>query len=72
MPFIFKPLQRYETKELIKEIREIEIQIACLKYDLNFSLYLNHPSTLIEDFTNELEEYKEYKFTLEQELQKRS
>lgn len=72
MPFIFKPLQRYETKELIKEIREIDIQIACLKYDLNFSLYLNHPSTLIEDFTNELSEYKEYKLTLEQELQKRS
>ena len=72
MPFIFKPMQRYETKELIKEIREVSIQIACLKYDLNFSLYLNHPSSLIEDFTNELSEYKEYKLTLEQELQKRS
>lgn len=72
MPFIFKPLQRYETKELIKEIREVDMQIACLKYDLNFSLYLNHPSTLIEDFTNELSEYKDYKLTLEQELQKRS
>ena len=72
MPFIFKPLQRYETKELIKEIREISIQIACLKYDLQFSLYLNHPDNLIEDFTNELSEYKEYKLLLESELQKRS
>lgn len=72
MPFIFKPLQRYETKELIKEIREISIQIACLKYDLQFSLYLNHPSNMLEDFTNELSEYKEYKLQLERELQKRS
>lgn len=72
MPFIFKPLQRYETKELIREIREISIQIACLKYDLQFSSYLNHPDNLIDDFTNELAEYKEYKLNLESELQKRS
>ena len=72
MPFIFKPLQRYETKELIREIREISIQIACLIYDLQFSLYLNHPANLIDDFTNELAEYKEYKLLLESELQKRS
>ena len=72
MPFIFKPLQRYETKELIREIREISIQIACLKYDLQFALYLNHPSNMLEDFTNELSEYKEYKLLLESELQKRS
>lgn len=72
MPFIFKPLQRYETKELIREIREISIQIACLVYDLQFSLYLNHPANLIDDFTNELAEYKEYKLLLESELQKRS
>ena len=72
MPFVFKPLQRYETKELIREIREISIQIACLKYDLQFALYLNHPCNLLEDFTNELAEYKEYKMLLESELQKRS
>ena len=72
MPFIFKPLKCYQTKELIKEIREISIQIACLKYDLQFSLYLNHPDNLIEDFTNELAEYREYKLLLESELQKRS
>lgn len=72
MPFIFKPLQRYETKELIKEIREVSIQIACLKYDLQFSLYLNHPNNLLDDFINELEEYKAYKLLLESELQKRS
>ena len=72
MPFIYKPLERYETKELIKEIREISIQIACLKYDLQFSLYLNHPANLIDDFTNELAEYKEYKSLLESELQQRS
>ena len=72
MPFIFKPLNRYETKELIREIREISIQIACLKYDLQFSLYLNHPDNLIDDFTNELTVYKEYKLQLESELQKRS
>ena len=72
MPFIFKPLNRYETKELIREIREISIQIACLKYDLQFSLYLNHPDNLIDDFTNELAEYREYKLQLENELQKRS
>ena len=72
MPFIFKPLQRYETKELIKEIRKISVQIACLKYDLQFAMYLNHPCNLLEDFTNELAEYKEYKLLLESELQKRS
>ena len=72
MPFIFKPLQRYETKELIKEIRDISIQIACLKYDLQFALYLNHPSNLLEDYTNELEEYRAYKLLLESELKKRS
>ena len=72
MPFIFKPLQRFETKELIKEIREVSIQIACLKYDLQFSLYLNHPDNLFEDFTNELAAYNEYKLLLESELQKRS
>lgn len=72
MPFVFKPLQRYETKELIKEIREISIQIACLKYDLQFAMYLDHPNNLLEDFTNELDEYKEYKLLLESELQKRS
>ena len=72
MPFIFKPLQRYETKELIKEIREISIQIACLKYDLQFAMYLDHPCNLLEDFSNELAEYKEYKLLLESELQKRS
>ena len=72
MPFVFKPLQRYETKELIREIREISMQIACLKYDLQFSMYLNHPSNMLEDFTNELSEYREYKLLLESELQKRS
>ena len=72
MPFIFKPLQRYQTKELIKEIRKISIQIACLEYDLQFTLYLNHPSNMLVDFTNELAEYKEYKLLLETELQKRS
>ena len=72
MPFVFKPLQRYETKELIKEIRDISIQIACLKYDLQFAIYLNHPCDLLEDFTNELEEYRAYKLLLESELQKRS
>lgn len=72
MPFIFKPLNRYETKELIREIREISIQIACLKYDLQFSLYLGHPSNMLEDFTNEIAEYKDYKLQLESELQKRS
>ena len=72
MPFIFKPLQRYETKELIREIREISIQIACLEYDLHFSLYLHHPSNMLEDFTNELVEYREYKLLLASELQKRS
>ena len=72
MPFIFKPLQRYETKELIKEIREISIQIACLKYDLQFAMYLDHPCNLLEDFTNELAEYNAYKLLLESELQKRS
>ena len=72
MPFIFKPLQRYETKELIREIREISIQIACLEYDIHFNLYLNHPSNMLEDFTNELAEYREYKLLLERELQKRS
>ena len=72
MPFVFKPLQRYETKELIREIREISIQIACLKYDLQFAMYLDHPSNMLEDFTNELSEYKDYKLQLESELQKRS
>lgn len=72
MPFIYKPLQRYETKELIKEIRAISIQLACLVYDINFSLYLNHPSNMLEDFTNELTEYKEYILLLESELKKRS
>ena len=72
MPFIFKPLQRYETKELIKEIREISIKIACLKYDLQFAMYLDHPSNILEDFINELAEYKEYKLLIENELQKRS
>ena len=71
MPFIFKPLQRFETKELIKEIRETSIQIACLEYDLHFALYLNHPRNMLKDFTIELAVYKEYKLLLESELQKR-
>ena len=72
MPFIYKPLKRYETKELIKEIRAISIQLACLAYDINYSLYLNHPSNMLEDFINELAEYKEYILLLENELLKRS
>ena len=72
MPFIFKPLQRYETKELIREIREISIQIACLEYDLHFSLYLHHPNNMLEDFANELAEYRDYKLLLTSELHKRS
>ena len=72
MPFIFKPLNRYETKELIREIREISIQIACVQYDLNFALYLNHPCDLIEDFTQEITDYKEYKSILENELKERA
>ena len=72
MPFVFKPLNRYETKELIREIREISIQIACLNYDLHFALYLNHPSNMLEDLTNEISECKDHKLQLESELQKRS
>ena len=72
MPFTFKPLNRYETKELIREIREVSIQIACLKYDLQFALYLAHPINMLEDFSNEIAEYKAYKLLLESELQKRS
>ena len=72
MPFIFKPLNRYETKELIREIRETSIQIACIQYDLNYSLYLNHPPKLIEDFTQEITDYKTYKSELVEELKKRA
>ena len=72
MPFVFKPLQRYETKELIKEIRAISIQIACLKYDLQFAMYLDHPCNLLEDFTNALSAYNESTLQIESELQKRS
>ena len=72
MPFIFKPLQRYETKELIRDIRETSIQIACLLYDLNYSLYLNHPADIIESLTAEITDFKEYKSQLETELKKRA
>ena len=72
MPFIFKPLNRFETKELIRVIREVSIQIACLNYDLQFALYLAHPSKMLEDFANEIAEYRVYKLLLESELQKRS
>ena len=72
MPFIFKPLNRYETKDLIREIRETSIQIACIVYDLNYSLYLNHPLELIEDFAQEITDYKTYKSELEEELKKRA
>jgi len=72
MPYIFKPLNRYETKELIREIRETSIQIACLVYDLNYSLYLNHPPELIEDFAQEVTDYKAYISVLEEELKRRA
>lgn len=72
MPFIFKTLNRYETKELIREIRETSIQIACIVYDLNYSLYLNHPAELIEDFAQEITDYKTYKSELEEELKRRA
>jgi len=72
MPFIFKPFTCFEIKELIRDIRATSIQIACLQYDLNFALYLNHPINIIESLTAEIIEYKEYKLQLETELKKRA
>lgn len=72
MPFIFKPLNRCEKKELIRDIRETSIQIACVQYDLNFALYLNHPAEIIESLTAEVIEFKEYQLELETELKRRA
>ena len=72
MPFIYKPLQRFETKELIREVRETSIQIACVIYDLNHALYLNHPAEIIESLAAEIKDIKEYKSQLETELKKRA
>lgn len=71
MPFIYKPLNRFESKELIREIHQTAIVIASIEYDLNLAIYLNHPAVLKESYTDEIQEYKEYKNILLEELKKR-
>jgi hypothetical protein len=71
MAFIFKPLQSWQTKELIRELRETSVQVALLQYDLRMCAYLNHPIEIGTAILLELNDYKAYKLTLKKELEKR-
>ena len=54
MPFIYKPLNRFESKELIREIHQTTIVIASIEYDLNLAIYLNHPAEIQESYAEEI------------------
>ena len=71
MPFIYKPLYRFESKELIREIHQTAIVIASIEYDLNLAIYLNHPADIKESYADEIKEHKDYKNILSEELKKR-
>jgi hypothetical protein len=71
MPFIFKPLSRYETKELIREFRDVSVTVVMLQYDLNYAIYLNQPEKIKLGILLELADYKEYKLQLKKELERR-
>ena len=56
MPFIYKPLNRFKSKELIREIHQTAIVIASIEYDLNLAIYLNHPADIKEHYAEEIVE----------------
>ena len=71
MPYIYKPLNRFESKELIREIHQTAIVIASIEYDLNLAIYLKHPADIKDSYAEEIQEYKEYEKILSEELKKR-
>lgn len=71
MPFVFKPLSRYETKELIREFRDVSVTVVMLQYDFNYAIYLNQPEKIKLDIFLELADYIEYKLQIKKELEKR-
>lgn len=71
MAYLFKPIIRYEVRELITELRNTEISIACLRYDYNQLKYYNAPGIDCDNVLCELMAHLEYRNVLKVELSKR-
>lgn len=71
MAYLFKPLVRYEVRELITELRNTEISIACLRYDYNQLKYFNAPSIDCDNVMCELIAHLDYRVVLKLELSSR-
>lgn len=71
MAYLFKPLVRYEVRELITELRNTEISIACLRYDYNQLIYYNASSIDYDVVQCVLMAHLEYRDVLKVELSKR-
>jgi hypothetical protein len=71
MPFIYCPLNKIETPQLLRDYRSALITIASLEYDLRLAIYLGHPGSFREVICSEIEEYFEYSNKISEELKKR-
>ena len=58
-------------KELISLKREVDIQIALLRYDIGLSMYLNHPANSFDKELEQLNDFLKYRPIVSAELKKR-
>lgn len=64
-------LTRLSGKELISLKREVDIQIALLRYDIGLFMYLDHPANSFDKELEQLNDFLKYRPIVSAELKKR-
>lgn len=65
-------LKSLKMNELIKLKRDASLQIALLRYDFEYSVYLNHPLDSFSSGLEDLNDLLSFRLLIRQELEKRN
>lgn len=65
-------LKTLKMNELIKLKRDISLQIAILRYDFEYSVYLNHPLDTFSPGLEELNDLLSFRLLIRKELETRN
>lgn len=65
-------LKSLKMNELIKLKRDISLQIALLRYDFEYSVYLNHPLDSFSSGLEDLNDLLSFRLLIRKELEKRN
>lgn len=65
-------LKSLKMNELIKLKRDISLQIALLRYDFEYSVYLNHPLDSFSSGLEDLNDLLNFRLMIRKELETRN